>query len=226
MSLVDFIFPRNCLGCGGADGYLCQVCVDKQKRAKQACLECRQPAIDGVTHARCKRPWGANGAFSIWSYQGVIRKILIKLKYEFALTIAEELAEHIYQFLKNEEVMFPSRTLLIPIPLHKKRQNWRGFNQVEEVGKLLCRKAGWQLAPNILIRKKFRQPQTGLKGKARKDNVRNIFILNSKYKSLIVDHRSLVVFDDVLTTGATIKEAAKVLKRNGAEKVWGLTITR
>jgi ComF family protein len=201
-------------------------CVGKARLAKQICVECAKPAVDGMTHIACKRAWGLSGCLSVWKYEGAIRKALLKLKYNFAKEIAEELSIHIVHYLQKEITALPKNSLLVPIPLHRRRTNWRGFNQGEEIGKLVAKRMGWKFYPDVLIRKLSKRPQTELKGDERRENILGVFVLNSDFKSLVISYQSLVIFDDVLTTGATMKEAAKVLKRNGAKNVWGLTIAK
>jgi predicted amidophosphoribosyltransferase len=106
------------------------------------------------------------------------------------------------------------------------KENFRGFNQSVEIGKAISKKMSWNFFPDLLVRKRLASPQTKLKEEERKENIRGVFAINSNYRSLIADHSSLILFDDVYTTGATLKEACKVLKGNGAGVVWGLTIAR
>ena len=120
--------------------------------------------------------------------------------------------------------MLPKSAILIPIPLYWHRKNWRGFNQVEEVGKIVAERIGWGFSSDILIRKAHRRPQTELKGDKRRKNIRGVFSFNSDYRLLKTENRPLILFDDVYTTGSTLKETGKVLKRNGAKSVWGLTL--
>lgn len=224
MSILDLLFPITCLACKSFGKYLCKDCLLKVKKSKQICIECDKPSIDGFTHIKCKKPQTLDGVFSVWQYSGVIRRAILKLKYNFVSNIAIELAEIMAKYVSEEFNPLPKKPLLIPVPLHKKRKNWRGFNQVEEVGKVLAKKLGWDFNCDILVRKKKSTPQVELKGEERKENVRGVFAFEKNKKSLILSSSSLVLFDDVLTTGATIREAGKVMKRNGAEKVWGLTI--
>ncbi len=198
----------------------------KVKRSAQICINCEKAAIDGMTHVKCKRPLGLDAFVSLWRYQGVIRQALLKLKYKFALEIANELVIHIDNFIQRNGLVFPNKPVLVPIPLHRLRSNWRGFNQAEKIGKLLSLRLNWEFMPDLLKRKRLTRPQTELKGRERRENVRGVFSLNPTHRSLITENRSLILFDDVFTTGATIKEATKVLKRNGVKKVWGLTIAR
>ncbi|MGB6839061.1 MAG: hypothetical protein WBD86_01440 [Microgenomates group bacterium] len=144
------------------------------------------------------------------------------MKYKFASQIAQELASYAAdEILKNRHFL-PKNALLVPIPLYWQRKNWRGFNQAEEIGKIMSKKLGWDFNKNLLIRKTSTKPQVELRGKERKQNIRGVFKLNKPLDKI----KPIILFDDVWTTGSTIKEAAKVLKRNRAKTVWALTITR
>jgi ComF family protein len=225
MVFLDFIFPKFCLECKAPGKYLCFSCLEKTQRAAEFCPECKIHSFRGRTHKLCKKPYGLDGAFSVWQYKRVIRKAILGLKYRFAPEIAKELAKAFVSEIKKRPLQL-NKPILVPVPLHPRRKRWRGFNQSEEVGKVLAQNMRWEFVPDLLIRKKSTQPQTELKRSQRKHNIKGVFVLNPKYQSLITSHRSLVIFDDVWTTGSTIKEAARVLKRKGARSVWGLTISR
>ena len=205
MNILNLIFPKKCLECGlpaqaGKPGrYLCEDCVKKV------------PAGG----------WANREVYSVWRYEGVIRKAIIALKYKFVTGVANELADCCVQKLYASR--FSLFTILTPIPLHWRRQNFRGFNQSLEIGKIIAQKMGWKFIPDLLVRKKSTTPQVELKGPARRTNLRNVFSLNTKYQILNTNY---VVFDDVMTTGSTLMEAAKVLKKAGVSKVWGLTLAR
>lgn len=223
MGLIDLIFPRICFGCGRAGRYICDNCLRKLKITKPICPECERPSIDGLTHVKCKRAQGLDGLTSIWLYEGAVRKAIISLKYKFAYEIAKELSSYAASLLLK--MNFERRAVLVPVPIHRLRENWRGFNQAGELGKLIAENLDWKFSPDLLVRKGLSRPQTGLKGVERQKNIRGVFVVNPHYSSFII-HNSFILFDDVWTTGSTLKEAAKVLKRNGAIWVWGLTIAR
>lgn len=223
MSLVDILYPKNCLECRRKAFYLCPNCVREVTLVKQTCVECEKPSVDGFTHVKCMRAWGLNGAISIWVYEKIIREAILKLKYKFAYEIADELAAYIVNYLKTKIHALPSKAFLVPVPLHKKRERWRGFNQAQEVGATIAKNMDWDFISDLVIRKFHTTPQVELRGKQRKMNLKNIFALNGSKK---LNGASFVVFDDVMTTGTTLKEVGKVLKRGGAGSVWGLTISR
>ncbi len=160
---------------------------------------------------------------SIFRYEGVVRKAIIALKYKYSTEIAKELANicvtnlHLMSFTKKNY-------LLVPIPLHWQRQNIRGFNQAEEVGELVTKGMNWKYEPNLLIKKISTKPQVGLKSATRHENLKDVFSLNPECP--IPKNYSFILFDDVATTGSTLREAAKVLKHAGMKNILGLTIAR
>jgi ComF family protein len=226
MELLSFLFPKKCLTCSKVNLYVCPECLSKVNHAKQICVACGKASVAGFTHRRCQKPLGLDRMIFLWQYQGVIRQALIKYKYQFVKEISFELADNIEKYLKNKKTLLPTNLALVTIPLHKKRKNWRGYNQVEIIGELLADRFKWNFYPNLLIKKTAKKPQIELKGKQRKANVRGTFTFNHKLNSKIKKDSLVVIFDDVYTTGATIKEAAKVIKRNQVKAVWGLTIAR
>ncbi len=176
-------------------------CLECGREGKYICKDCIGKVAPG-------------GPKSIWRYQGVVRKAIIALKYKFATQIADELVGYIN--------LPQSRICLVPIPSHWHKQNIRGFNQAELLGEKLAKKMGWKFLPNLLIKTRPTPPQVGLKGASRRQNLDGVFSLNSGFKI----PNSVLLFDDVFTTGSTLKEASKVLKVAGVKKVWCLTLAR
>ena len=114
MNLLDFLFPKSCLECGKSGKYLCSSCVEK--------------VLDGNFD---------KNNFAIFKYKGVIRKAIISLKYKFATDIVDELIEICVDRLKSSKF---HNVCLVPIPLYKLRENFRGFNQAELLGEKLAKK--------------------------------------------------------------------------------------
>ncbi len=220
MALLDILFPISCLECGKAGKYLCSDCLSKVPKARLFCLECHKSSIDGATHSKCRKKRSVDFAYSPWDYGGVVRKAILKLKYNFAYKIAEELAEKFVGEIKKLPIL-PKDSVLVPVPLYRSRKNWRGFNQAEEMGKIIAEKMGWKYESDVLVRNKKTTPQTELKGKERSTNLLGAFACDTKY---VIHNTSYILFDDVLTTGSTLKECCKVLKCKGIKTVWGLTI--
>ena len=203
MGLLDLLFPKSCLECKKQGKYICDNCLSKVKVINQ---------FDPISKT-----------FSVFRYEGVIRKAIIKIKYNFAHDIAQELAEVCAKNLNLPlTTNYLLHTTLIPIPLHQSRERWRGFNQSELLGKLIAKKLNWGFEKNLLIRPIEGKNQVGL---AKSDRVRNI---RGKFavKTSLEPKLAYIIFDDVATTGSTIKEAIKVLKKSGVNKVVGLTVAR
>jgi len=224
MGILDLIFPKNCLECKKEGKYICSDCIQKVRLARSVCSYCGVYSFFGKTHENCKRKYSLDGVYSIWKYDGVVRKAIIALKYKFANEISKEIANEAKKELKKLEI-FSKNSILIPVPLHTKRENWRGYNQATEIGKLIAKDFKWKFIPDLLIRKIQTKPQVGLSGSERVGNVKNVFEINPKYK-IKNFKKQIIIFDDVYTTGSTLKEAGKVLKNIGFSDVWGLTIAR
>lgn len=198
MNLIDLIFPKKCLECGKSGNYICIDCVSK--------------VLDGTFD---------KNNFAVFKYRGVIRKALISLKYKFAYDIADELVEETVKRLGSKKY---HGVTVVPIPLYWQRENFRGFNQSEILGKKIAENMGWKFAPDLLARNKNTHPQVGLKGLARHQNLSNVFSINPNYA--LSNRYSILIFDDVYTTGSTINEATKTLKEYGFTKIYSLTIAR
>ncbi len=224
MNLIDFLFPKQCLGCKRYGSYICEKCLPSSYIVKQKCIVCEKWAIDGFTHPRCEGKYTIDRTISIWDYNGTIRKAIVALKYKFAKEIADELTQYTLNTLNNMNIQFPKDSILVPIPMHWHRKNWRGFNQVEEIGKSLSQSLDLRYMPNLLLRMERRFAQVGLKAEERTKNIEGVFDINGKLQMPV--NKPIVLFDDVYTTGATLKEAGKILKKAGAKKVWVLTIAR
>ncbi len=197
MVILDFFFPRKCLGCQTTGFYLCPQCAKK---------------------AELVPPRKKKNYISIWKYKGNIRKAIISLKYKFASEIANELARYVIKDLKKRT--FPKNLILAPIPLHWRRKNWRGFNQSEEIGKIIAKEMKWDFDKDLLKRKVFTKPQVKFKGVEREENIKNAFKLSKPLSK----EKTIILFDDVLTTGSTIREAIKTIKDEGGKEVWVLTL--
>jgi ComF family protein len=109
---------------------------------------------------------------------------------------------------------------LAPVPLHPRRLRERGFNQAKVLAS--CLDQG-KLRADLLIRLKNNRPQVGLSGRERMANVRGVFALNLRYKA---EGLRVLLVDDVWTTGATLRECARALKKAGAARVGAITLTR
>lgn len=207
--ILDILFPKSCLGCKKGGVYICKKCLSG----------CH---FGGMTNKDRLE------IFSIWRYEGVIKKVVISIKYKLATDIGEELINHLIEITKDNkhfnDFVCDKNILLVPIPMHWKKENERGFNQTVVLGKILARKMGWEFLPNLLIKSIKTPPQVGLKGIKRSLNLKKSFEVNNTVASNIDKNIQILLFDDVLTTGSTLLEAYKTLKEEGFKDIKALTI--
>lgn len=231
VNFLDLFFPRTCVSCGGEGSYFCPDCLRTVKRVPQVCPVCERPTPFGQTHSYCRTRNSPEGLISLFVYEGIIRGAIHKLKYKFVTDLEKEFWEIIKNDLekRSEEMIVlrkfidTEKPVVIPIPLHRRKENFRGFNQSLLFVKRLSDLWKLSFSDKILVRYRNVESQTKLSRKEREENVKGIFRLNPNCQSLITN---CLLIDDVWTTGATLKEATRVLKEGGIKKIWGLTIAR
>ncbi len=212
MNLLDLVFPKRCVNCGKIGRYFCDTCrllIRPIADNERICPMCGRLALDGITHPRCRSLYSLDGLTGFFHYDGPVKKAIKAIKYRYISKLASEFVSLI------PDIKLP-KGILIPIPLHVSRFRYRGFNQAEEFGKLLQ----IPMRTDILRRTKATPPQAEMKRKERLENMKNVFRVDA------LPHQRIVLFDDVFTTGATMRSAANVLKRAGAEFVWAVTMAR
>jgi ComF family protein len=126
----------------------------------------------------------------------------------------------------NSSLIIRNSFMLIPVPLHPRRKRQRGFNQAEILGEMIADKFKWQCRADILKRTKHTKPQVELTGEERQKNIKGAFEINQEISSELRLAPQVILFDDVWTTGSTLKECGRVLKKSGARQVWGITLAR
>ena len=229
ISILDLIFPKRCVGCGKFGTYLCKKCSLRIELVEMpVCPACQRQAIGGKTHPKCYTRYGLDGLAAATRYRGPVKAAIRKLKYRWVTDLGETLANLLVENLWRFSL--PKEVVLVPIPLHVRRKNWRGFNQAELLVKILAIKFGLSHA-NLLMRRVETKPQVVFNKKGRKENIKGAFVLRhfcklSAQDKMISDikGKDIVLVDDVFTSGATMMEAAKVLKQAGARSVFAMTV--
>jgi len=220
MRLLDFIFPKRCVNCGKIGKYFCGGCRTKMRPIapnESICPMCGRLALDGVTHPRCRTQYSLDGLTSFFHYDGTARKAIKAIKYRLVSDLAEEFISCVPRL---PSMIYDLRSILVPIPLHPFRFRQRGFNQAEALGTILAKQLNIPVRTDILRRVKETVPQVEMKKRDdRLKNMERVFRCNHV-------SGNVVLFDDVFTTGATMRSAANVLKRGGAECVWAVTMAR
>lgn len=225
---LDIIFPLTCLVCETEGQLICETCINNLNRtAAQLCISCKKPTPFGLTHSYCLTPQCPDALISIYNYHDKnIAKILISGKYSFLPTTYKLLGQTIGNILKKEYInlLDEDNLIITPIPLHNFRKRWRGFNQAHILSESLATNLNIPVT-ETLIREKITKTQKNLKKEQRIKNISGAFSL-IKNSKIHIHNSSFILVDDVTTTGSTLLEATKVLKRNGANKVFCLTVAR
>lgn len=230
--LINLFYPPQCAACNkpidSQDSIaLCKECLNKIKRNDPPfCTRCGKHlyiSIEPPVCSYCKE--GRiyfDRAYSIFLYEGLIKELIHKLKYNKKLSIAKTLSNLAIDFI-NYNLNMTEVDYIIPVPLHRKRSLEREFNQSYLIAKDISTTFEKPILKNKLIRLKPTTSQTALSRNARFENLRGAFV--AKDKKIFLD-RCILLVDDVFTTGATINEASRVLKECNAKEVIAITIAR
>lgn len=227
MWLFDLFFPKRCVSCGRWGAYLCAACRSlcvEILTNEAVCPVCHGRAIGGATHPRCRTRYTPDGMTSIFRYKGPVRKLVKAIKYRRQFDICGEFVASIPAASLGGIPQMYHDGVLIPIPLHAKRFRERGFNQAEILGGYVAGRLGISMTKDVLVRTKYTTPQVSMRERvARLGNVRGAFIASKRGSGAPA---SVIVFDDVCTTGATVLAATNALKRAGVQRVWVVTMAR
>lgn len=227
---LDTLFPIECFGCNEEGSYLCPQCSKKIFMKKiHTCPKCKNPTHFGEICSNCKKTKYISGVMIVTDYKNSLMETLIKkYKYGFVADLAVPLGEILTDFFQKEAIVNNKvfsrfkveNILIIPVPLHKKRSNWRGFNQSEELAKNFSRNLNLKIEKDLLIKTTHTKPQAKLNINERKNNLKNCF----RWKGGKINNKCVILIDDITTSGATLNECAKTLKEAGAKNVWGLVL--
>lgn len=228
---LDLVMPKLCLVCGQEKTYLCPRCLAEITMIdKFVCPICQKLSLYGKTCSACQKSSYLDGVFYALDYKNhLVQKMIKLLKYHYLKELIHPLAEILISqiknlcFLSNNFVFNPSSSLIIPIPLHRKKFLWRGFNQSELLAQKIAEEFKLPFKNDLLFKVKNTCSQTDLKKDERNLNIKNVFALKNEGQ---VKNKIVFLIDDVITTGATLNEAARVLKKAGAQEIWGITLAR
>ena len=235
------------------DKWICKKCFDKiEIRKEQICPACEEPSENGETHYKCRKEISLDGLWLATEFNyKTTKEAIYKFKFNFIKDIHFPLSEIIIKSIlkadefgnfhdlilanfsqeSGEEEIYTDKnknkkteTIIVPVPLHKRRYNWRGFNQAFLLSENIAAKFNLPVCENAIIRKRNTKPQTKIKlMEERKKNIKGAF---SCPNNNLIKNKNIIIVDDVCTTSATLNECAIELKKAGAKNVWGLVITR
>ena len=234
MSLLDLFYPKRCVGCGSHGEYLCQDCFSYIAFMDGGfCAVCQKPAIGGLTHPVCKSRYEIDGVFASVVYAGVVKRLVYRFKYSpYLLDIKHLLVDLFYEGLIQREPfvrLLSDKSIFTAIPLHKNRLRQRGYNQAQVLAVGLVERldrtpdgSGRAILIESLARVKHTTPQFGLSQKDRLANIEGAFVLRQACIGDLLSSPVVFLVDDIVTAGATFREAASVLKKAGVKQVYGV----
>jgi ComF family protein len=227
---VNIIFPAKCVICNSLTAEVMSLCTDCWKNIEfitdPQCGLCGFPFDfdmgEGILCATCNctSPF-FDKALSIFKYSNYSKSLILKLKYNDQLHIAHFLAKLISERLHN---LYEYR-VIIPVPLHVKKMRKRLFNQSAIIASHVAKISKLDFLPNSLIKKRNDTPQNKLNRERRKTNILNSFSVAEESKKFI-QGKNIILIDDVYTTGSTVNECSKTLKKAGCGKILVATAAR
>ena len=224
-TLLDLIFPRLCLGCKASlreDRVLCSNCFERIPLHRTLfCAVClaRLPEGKKICH---NDAWYIFGAAT--DYAPPVRELIHALKFKYVKKAHEPLATLLASYIQSLPLPELQDSIVIPIPLSRARERDRGFNQTHMIAQVIAHHLNIPLAPRVLTRTKNTTAQTNLRTtNERRENMRAAFSLSGPD---FIQGKTIILIDDVRTSGATLTEAASVLKQAGAKKIFGFVVAR
>ena len=221
---LNLFYPVKCPFCGAIEqNGICGKCREKILVIREPrCRKCGKP-LRKAEEEFCYDCKALNHEFeegrSLWVHKEPVSHAIYALKYQnkriYGELFGREMAIEFSEYLIEKKV-----NLIVPIPLHRKRQRVRGYNQTEILADFIGRYTGISVESGVLVRQKYTDPQKQLNDKQRRRNIRDAFAVKKEVWS-----KRIVLIDDIYMTGSTLDEAARVLYRAGAEKVYFLTIS-
>jgi ComF family protein len=228
---VSLLYPATCTICGKnlrTGKYLCDACETNAMRiVAPFCDKCSEPFEGSITSAftcaNCAhRTIYFDAAVAAYRARGIVREIIHEFKYARQMHLRHLVGRWLCVALDDERLRDVSFDLIVPVPLHPARQRERGFNQASLLADSLSTETSLPSRP-VLERIRYTTTQTALDRSERMENLHNAFRLR---KNANVRGLRVLLIDDVLTTGSTLSECARVLKRAGALSVHAATAAR
>jgi competence protein ComFC len=230
-ALSSLFYPATCVVCSSPverTEYLCENCRDRAPRiVSPFCAKCSEPFSGAITQTfRCancaQRTLHFDSAVAAYRSRGLVRKLVHEFKYGHHRHLRHPLAEWLGENMTDPRLRGRRFDLIVPVPLHPARERERGFNQAALLAQLLARQIAVPLRA-VLERIRYTKTQTAYDRAERMENLLDAFRLR---KNVNVRELHVLLIDDVLTTGSTLSECARVLKEAGAISVHAATAAR
>ena len=219
---AELLFPARCVGCNREGAFLCPACQEGLPSLEPPfCFLCSQPGslTLGLCFACRAGPLRIAGIRAPYRMEEAVRDAVHALKYQGVRALAPTLGQLLARFMAQQEM---AAEVLVPVPLHPRRERKGGYNQSLLLAKATGQTSGLPVEPHALARVTDTPSQPTLLSEERRANVDGAF----KARRERVAGRHILVVDDVCTTGATLEACAIALKEAGAASVWGLALAR
>lgn len=221
--IIDLLFPSRCAACGSPvscrERHLCAACAAGISPIAGGCPICSAPLEGGPCPVCGERQWYLDRHVSVSEYRGVMKKALQGLKFLKMRDLSAALGELAAEQLAGSGI---SPDTVTWVPMNSKKRWERGFNQSELIARHVSKKSGFPCAPLLAERRKTAtQRELGVR-----DRFLNALGRYEVVRGADVRKRAVLLVDDIFTTGATINECARVLRRAGAQSVFSLTMAR
>ncbi len=217
--ITQSLLPQSCLLCGAPSGaaLICAACqADLPWLPRDRCAVCALPLASGAVCGHClQRPPRFDRVVAVFAYRFPVDALIHAFKYGGRLALAGALGEALARTVARDV------DAIVPMPLAPQRLAERGFNQALEIARVIARRTGIPLTARACRKVVETPPQAALPWKERAKNVRRAFVCDAD-----LNGQRIAVVDDVLTTGATLNELARVLRKAGAAEVVGWVVAR
>jgi ComF family protein len=223
---LDLLFPPRCAGCKKSGYILCATCYTSiQRLTPPFCKYCHTPlAADKFCQKCAYHPLRFNGLRIVGAYQEPLRSYIHAFKYYGNKRLAQPLGSLLTQTYKRTGLV---ADMIVPVPLHRERQQKRGYNQAQLLAEVCAAQLGLPLQVSLLSRVRATASQAQLSSRnERLQNVAGAFILNPNSDARALSKSNILLIDDVCTTGATLDACAAPLFVAGVKTVWGLVLAR
>ena len=220
-ALLDLLYPPHCVACERLGSWLCAQCIETIPLLKPPiCQRCGRPTAQAGLCDVCRsNPSRLSGIRSVSAHAPPLLEAVHALKYEGLRALADPLGEVLAGHWRRAPLPVD---VIVPVPLHERRQRQRGYNQSLLLARALAQRVGIALQERSLTRERNTRSQVGLSPDERWSNVWGAF----RCRGDDLRGSRVLLFDDVMTTGATLEACASPLLEAGAKEVWGLTLTR
>lgn len=225
--LYEMLFPRSCYGCGQKQTYLCDACIEKYTLPHSICIRCQDRIPAGKLKTECKKNLHLNRLFTCSNYQSKpLADLVHDLKYRRARELSNTLAALASHWL-NENILPEDMNkidVVVEVPMFKKMERERGFNHAALIAEAIAEAQSLSYQKGVLLKKSKTSSQVTTKNK--KEREKNLVGVFKVADDADLVQKNVLLIDDVITTGSTLRECAKALRLAGAKEVWGLAIAK